>query len=439
MLQFVGKDSKRHFTVVIDKGGTLVPPKEHGLYVSSTPSSAAKKAVTKLCAANKSKKVEFHIRETTQGSKKKIYGPYTGYIEKLKYPIELKGRVIKYKPVAKLSGKSGAKKKIMRGGEKTREDLLRVANEWIGHGTYARDDNDISLIIENDYAQSNSDEYIPNDFIIVFTNYGQFEPVKELYDFLLTYSSNRYREKTLAMNCWQFVLLCLLESGYINREQLITLYLNYDNNSNRDKRIPDYFSNEYSDKPEPGDIILFQGKSDGIIWHVAILSAINIEDGIIDYDVIEILGAKVSKHKIIYNEEYSNNLLFIKPEYLLKPISSNSVRNKIKSATYSIPRLKKFLVNIFFKDDILRYATQKWEEYIKSLPKPVNYEELFKKLDPMQYENIKNSIKTAKEQGKNYTGGNENYFEKRCIVLFKRNPEFQNYILRSHNLLRFVV
>jgi hypothetical protein len=239
-----------------------------------------------------------------------------------------------------LSAKSGAKKKIMRGGEKTREDLLRVANEWIGHGTYARDENNISLIIENDYAQSNSDEYIPNDFIIVFTNYGQFETVKELYDFLLIYSSNRYREKTLAMNCWQFVLLCLLESGYIDREQLITLYLNYDNNSNRDKRIPDYFSNEYSDNPEPGDIILFQRKSDGIIWHVAILIAINIEDGIIKYDIIHILDENVSKIK--YNEEHPDNLLFIKPENLLKPISSNSVKNKIISATYSIPKLKKF-------------------------------------------------------------------------------------------------
>jgi len=109
MQQFGGKDSKRHFTVVM--GG-----KEHGLYVSSTPSSAAKKAVTKLCASNKGKKVEFHIREITQGSKKKTYGPYSGYIEKLKEPIELKGRVIKYKPVAKLSGKSGAKKGGMRGG-----------------------------------------------------------------------------------------------------------------------------------------------------------------------------------------------------------------------------------------------------------------------------------------------------------------------------------
>jgi len=67
MSQIGGKDAKRHFTVVM--GG-----KEHGLYVSSTPSSAARKAVTKLCTANKSKKVEFSIREITQGSKKKTYG-----------------------------------------------------------------------------------------------------------------------------------------------------------------------------------------------------------------------------------------------------------------------------------------------------------------------------------------------------------------------------
>lgn len=104
MPQIGGKDSRRHFTVVMKN-------KKHGLYVSSTPSSAAKKAVTKLCAANKSKKVIFHIREITQGSKKKIYGPYLGYIEKLKEPIELKGRIIRYKPIVKLSDKKITLKK----------------------------------------------------------------------------------------------------------------------------------------------------------------------------------------------------------------------------------------------------------------------------------------------------------------------------------------
>ena len=107
--------TKRHFTVVMGN-------KEHGLYVSSSPSSAARKAVSKLCATDKKRKVQFHIREITQGSKKKTYGPYLGAIEKLKEPIELKGRVIKYKPVAKLSDKKTKtgggmkKKKTMRGG-----------------------------------------------------------------------------------------------------------------------------------------------------------------------------------------------------------------------------------------------------------------------------------------------------------------------------------
>ncbi len=60
---------KRHFTVVIKN-------KENGLYISSKPSLAAKKAVIKLCASNKQRKVEFYIREITQDSKKKTYGPY---------------------------------------------------------------------------------------------------------------------------------------------------------------------------------------------------------------------------------------------------------------------------------------------------------------------------------------------------------------------------
>ena len=91
--------SKRHFTVVMNSN-------EHGLYVSSTPSSAARKAVSKLCADNKKKKVEFCIRETTQLSNKKVYGPYIGYMQKLEKPVELKGRVIRYKPIVKLNKKS---------------------------------------------------------------------------------------------------------------------------------------------------------------------------------------------------------------------------------------------------------------------------------------------------------------------------------------------
>jgi len=105
---------KRHFTVVIGS-------KEHGLYISSNPSSAAKKAVSKLCASNKSKKVEFCLREITKGSKKKTYGPYLGEMKKLKKPIELKGRVIRYEIKVHLKNRKSATimtSKKMKGGEK---------------------------------------------------------------------------------------------------------------------------------------------------------------------------------------------------------------------------------------------------------------------------------------------------------------------------------
>jgi len=112
--------NKRHFTVV-EKNG-----KEHGLYVSSTPSSAAKKAVSKLCSSNKSKKVEFYVREITQGSKKKTYGLYQGEMKKLKAPIELKGRVIRYEIKVHLK----KVKKSMKGGEsKALNEILKIAKQ----------------------------------------------------------------------------------------------------------------------------------------------------------------------------------------------------------------------------------------------------------------------------------------------------------------------
>ena len=125
---------KRHFKVIIGN-------EEYGLYTSSTPSLAAKKAVSKLCADNKNKKVEFSIRETTQGSSKKIYGPYLGYMQKLDKPIELKGRVIRYKPIAKLKKKS----RKMKGGV-----ILGIGAEGvvIHPNINSKNDTKVSKLIE---------------------------------------------------------------------------------------------------------------------------------------------------------------------------------------------------------------------------------------------------------------------------------------------------
>lgn len=159
MLQFGGtnkkssSDSKRHFTVVIKKGKTKNHSEENGLYISSYPSSAARKVVTKLCASKKSKKVEFHIREITQGSKKKTYGPYVGYLEKLKEPIELKGRVIKYKPVVKLNQKISSKIKLSGGHVNDLEIKIYKTLEY-----YLRIQGDKDLDIRS--LINNKNEYV---------------------------------------------------------------------------------------------------------------------------------------------------------------------------------------------------------------------------------------------------------------------------------------
>ena len=126
--------SKRHFTAVVNSKRhftAVVNSKEHGLYISSSPSSAARKIVSKLCNVNKNKKVEFHVREITQGSKKKTYGPYLGEMKKLAKPIELKGRIIRYAPEVHLKKKKTAIKtgkkisKKMRGGDIDTNGILK--------------------------------------------------------------------------------------------------------------------------------------------------------------------------------------------------------------------------------------------------------------------------------------------------------------------------
>jgi hypothetical protein len=102
---------KRHFTAVVGS-------KENGLYISASPSSAARKIVSKLCASSKSKKVEFCVREITQGSKKKTYGPYLGEMKKLAKPIELKGRVIRFDIKVHLKKKKTATKTGKKIGKK---------------------------------------------------------------------------------------------------------------------------------------------------------------------------------------------------------------------------------------------------------------------------------------------------------------------------------
>ena len=75
-------DNKRNFTVVEVNGRAT----RFGTYKSVSAQGAANKAVTKICKKKKISKdkckITFSIQETTQGSMKKIYGPYKASLKK---------------------------------------------------------------------------------------------------------------------------------------------------------------------------------------------------------------------------------------------------------------------------------------------------------------------------------------------------------------------
>lgn len=125
---------KRYFTIIIDS-------KENGRYISSSPLSVAKKVLSKLLKLYKCNKIEYCIRETTQSSKKKIYGPYLGEMKKLKNPIKLNNKIIYYKPVVHI--KKEKKHIKMRGGEESQFQLSNFFNGTCNHKTLIQKLNEI--------------------------------------------------------------------------------------------------------------------------------------------------------------------------------------------------------------------------------------------------------------------------------------------------------
>ena len=121
-LRIGGKtEGDRHFRVV-EVGGKSVSLGGVSISDKASPGDAARKLLKSIAhdkGLEKMKKlnmgkVKFHIQEYTQGSKKKVYGPYEGYYrkytaEELKKAKTAKGKVkFTMKPVVKLN-KNGKK------------------------------------------------------------------------------------------------------------------------------------------------------------------------------------------------------------------------------------------------------------------------------------------------------------------------------------------
>ena len=93
-----GSSGKRSFRVVdVDgkpiKAGSRMSGRYH-IKHDQNPGDAANKAYTALCnkmnKRNASCRCNFSLKETTRGSKHKVYGPYLGTRKKLSKPIKVK-------------------------------------------------------------------------------------------------------------------------------------------------------------------------------------------------------------------------------------------------------------------------------------------------------------------------------------------------------------
>ena len=123
-----GADSFRYFKIISVNNKKV---KDEGRYkTKGSPGDAAKKAFTQLSKKYKTNKLTFSIKETTQGSTKKEYGPYLGEKTKLKKPLEIKYKgkkkpvLIKYETKIHL-----VKDSKQKGGKVTLEQLKEFEDE----------------------------------------------------------------------------------------------------------------------------------------------------------------------------------------------------------------------------------------------------------------------------------------------------------------------
>ena len=125
-----GSDGMRYFKVISVDGKKIKDDNEGRYKTKSSPGSAAKKAFSQLTKKYNSSKIVFVIKETTQGSKKKEYGPYEGIRVQLTTPIKVMYKGSKKPVLIKHEDKIRLIKEIkQKGGTKPPAEFLEWCKE----------------------------------------------------------------------------------------------------------------------------------------------------------------------------------------------------------------------------------------------------------------------------------------------------------------------
>lgn len=319
------------------------------------------------------------------------------------------------------------KSKKQYGGAKTIEELLEIANKWVGKGNYSTEAPQDKFMLGDIF----DDEKIP-EFMILFANYENIyeeQLPSNLYKFFKTMSDNNFKTQNLTINCWQFILLCLLLSGYITNENIMILYQNLaysvDIDKNKNARIPDFLGSEFEENPTNGNIILYKNKF-GVVWHLGILE---IKDG--EYYSINILDGGVSKKKHKLQDEY-DTYIYISPEKLSSSINALEYKKQSNGQIYKplitldYTKLYKYFFNDrygFFKQLLKTNVDEEWKKYES---KDESYfEKQMANLKPDMYAFINEFMKS------------DNYqvdYKEHIYQLFYNQPRFKIDILTHNNL-----
>ena len=195
------------------------------------------------------------------------------------------------------------------------KDLITIARSHVGKGRYCLERHNVIIDNYSNYPQHPS--FGINSFKVLFADWGkQFTDGK--YSFIRQIAEKDYVDANMFINCWQFVLLCIIELRLLNSDDIKLLY--YHDSNNKTKRIPDYFVgdidiqrllyNKETNYPLPGDILLYKKKGTAIFWHTAIFIG--------DDKTIENLFEKISVST--FSENVYDDIYIVNVEMLVDNI-----------------------------------------------------------------------------------------------------------------------
>ena len=252
------------------------------------------------------------------------------------------------------------------------EKLSNIAKNWIDKGTYVTGDE--YFYVDLVYGT------VINYFMVLFADWKNIFSknligIKEI-------AEKKYEDRTLSFNCWQFVLLCMMECGLITKENIKNFYSVVMNST--EKRVPLYFMNddtelfEYDDKINLGDIILVKN-SENVIYHVGIYIGNNKFTQIFFYFVSE-----------IPINNFEKKIYYIKYETVARNIIEIKNRKDIKYKEYKFPDIKMIRIPIvkYYQKDIDKILNKMFELSDYSQIKDDNEKIAYLKKDPVLFEEL---------------------------------------------------